>query len=838
MAQNNKLLLIDANSIVHRAYHALPNLMTSKGAHTGAIYGFLTIFLRIVAELSPTHVAAAFDLKAPTFRHRLYAPYKGTRKPMDAELAEQFEPLKELLALMRVPVVSKEGYEADDILGTLSARTDDDTVILTGDRDSFQLVSPTTRIYWTKKGVSDVEVIDLARLAADGFTPQSFIDYKALRGDPSDNIPGVPGVGEKTAKLLLEQYKTLDEVLNHAGEVKGKLGETLSASREIAELSRTLATIDKDVPLEIDEESLRFSGVYSEDVRRRLQELELNSLAGRMTFASADGTPASGAYEKTVVRLSSCKEIADAAEGERFAVVIGESVSFAFSEDKEYSVECAQDLFAEGPTFDEALEAVKKLAEGRTLVCYDFKSLKKKYGFSPEGFFDIMIAAHLTRGSAPIKSVEAVLGAEGMDVGAAEMLRYARTAGESLAAQGLDKLFYEVEQPLALVLAAMEERGICVDEDRLAALKVKYENILSELTDKIYAAAGTTFNIASPKQLGEVLFDKLGLKHGKKTKTGYSVSEDVLTGLAEAHPVVKYVLEWRHYAKLLGTYVTGMQPLVSRGKIHTEFNQCVTATGRLSSMNPNLQNIPVRGEEAKDVKSAFVASEGCVLVSADYSQIELRMLAHLSGDEKLIEAYNNSEDIHALTASRILGIPQSEVTPAQRRDAKAVNFGIIYGMSDYGLSENISVPVYKAKEFIEKYFATYPKVREYMDANVAFAREHGYSVTMLGRRRNLKDITSSNYLTRSAAERMAMNTPLQGSAADVVKLAMLAVEKRLAGMKSKMILQIHDELIVDAAEDEADEIVRILKEEMENAVKLRVPLIAEANTAKNWGDLK
>ena len=838
MAQNNRLLLIDANSIVHRAYHALPNLMTSKGEHTGAIYGFLTIFLRIVAELSPTHVAAAFDLKAPTFRHRLYAPYKGTRKPMDAELAEQFEPLKELLALMRVPVVSKEGYEADDILGTLSAHTDDDTVILTGDRDSFQLVSPTTRIYWTKKGVSDVEVIDLARLAADGFTPQSFIDYKALRGDPSDNIPGVPGVGEKTAKALLEQYKTLDEVLDHASEVKGKLGETLSASREIAELSRTLATIDKDVPLEIDEEALRFSGVYSEDVRSRLRELELNSLAGRMTFASADGTPVARAYEKTVVRLSSCKEIADAAEGDRFAVVIGESVSFAFSEDKEYSVECAQDLFAEGPTFDEALDAVKKLAEGRTLVCYDFKALKKKYGFAPKDFFDVMIAAHLTRGSAPIKSVEAVLGAEGMDVGAAEMLRYARTAGESLAAQGLDRLFYEVEQPLALVLAAMEERGICVDEDRLAALKVKYENILSELTDKIYAAAGTTFNIASPKQLGEVLFDKLGLKHGKKTKTGYSVSEDVLTGLAEAHPVVKYVLEWRHYAKLLGTYVTGMQPLVNRGRIHTEFNQCVTATGRLSSMNPNLQNIPVRGEEAKDVKSAFVASEGCVLVSADYSQIELRMLAHLSGDEKLIEAYNNSEDIHALTASRILGIPQSEVTPAQRRDAKAVNFGIIYGMSDYGLSENISVPVYKAKEFIEKYFATYPKVREYMDANVAFAREHGYSVTMLGRRRNLKDITSSNYLTRSAAERMAMNTPLQGSAADVVKLAMLAVEKRLAGMKSKMILQIHDELIVDAAEDEADEIVRILKEEMENAVKLRVPLIAEANTAKNWGDLK
>lgn len=395
-----------------------------------------------------------------------------------------------------------------------------------------------------------------------------------------------------------------------------------------------------------------------------------------------------------------------------------------------------------------------------------------------------------------------------------------------------------MEQPLTVVLAAMEERGICVDTDRLAALKVKYEEKLAALTSSIYAAAGTTFNIASPKQLGEVLFDKLGLKHGKKTKTGYSVSEDVLTGLASAHPVVEQVLEWRHYAKLLGTYVTGMQPLVNRGKIHTEFNQCITATGRLSSANPNLQNIPVRGEEAKDVKSAFVASEGCVLVSADYSQIELRMLAHLSGDEKLIEAYNNSADIHALTASQILGIPQSEVTPAQRRDAKAVNFGIIYGMSDFGLAENLSIPKYKAKEFIDRYFATYPKVKEFMDANIAFAREHGYSVTMLGRRRSLKEISSSNYNLRTAAERMAMNTPLQGSAADVVKLAMLAVEKRLAGMKSKMILQIHDELIVDAASDEADEVVKILKEEMEGAVRLRVPLVADANKAKSWGELK
>lgn len=837
MPGKNKILLIDANSLVHRAYHALPNLKTSKGAYTGAIYGFLTLFLRIVKDFAPTHVAAAFDLKAPTFRHKLYAPYKGTRKPMDSELAEQFEPLKELLALMKVPVISKEGYEADDVLGTLSARFDDDTVILTGDRDSFQLVSDTTRIYWTKKGVSDIEVIDLARLAEDGFTPQSFIDYKALRGDPSDNIPGVAGVGEKTAKTLLEQYKTLDEVLDHAKEIKGKVGETLVASREIALLSRTLATIDKNVPLNVTENDLRFENVYSEGVQKRLQELELNSVAARMTFADV-GVTSAPSFEKEVVKIRSAEEMTAIGGGEKIAVLIGAGVSFSFGEGKEYVIDCAEDLFAEGMTFDDAVAAVKNLATDRTLICYDYKSLSKKYGFAPKTFFDIMTAAHLTRGSASIKSVEAVLGAEGYDVGAAEMFRYAEEAEKSLYEQGLDKLFYEVEQPLTVVLAAMEERGICVDTERLAALKVKYEEKLADLTSSIYAAAGMTFNIASPKQLGEVLFDKLGLKHGKKTKTGYSVSEDVLAGLAAAHPVVEQVLEWRHYAKLLGTYVTGMQPLVNRGKIHTEFNQCITATGRLSSANPNLQNIPVRGEEAKDVKSAFVASEGCVLVSADYSQIELRMLAHLSGDEKLIEAYNNSADIHALTASQILGIPQSEVTPAQRRDAKAVNFGIIYGMSDFGLAENLSIPKYKAKEFIDRYFATYPKVKEFMDANVAFAREHGYSVTMLGRRRSLKEITSSNYNLRTAAERMAMNTPLQGSAADVVKLAMLAVEKRLAGMKSKMILQIHDELIVDAASDEADEVVKILKEEMEGAVRLRVPLVADANKAKSWGELK
>ena len=627
-------------------------------------------------------------------------------------------------------------------------------------------------------------------------------------------------------------------MLDHANDEKGKLAEALANGREIALLSRILVTIEKDVPLDVREEDLRFAGVYPDAVLKKLRELELNSLIPRMTFESADGAVPSRRAEKTVVTLKTAEETEALRGGDRIAVLVSDTVRFSFDGETEYVIECAEDLFSDGMSFDDAVDAVKKLAEGRMLVCCDFKAMKKKFGFAPAGFFDVMIAAHLTRGSAPIKSVEAVLGAEGYDIGAAELIRYADEASASLKEQGLEKLFSEIEQPLVPVLAAMEERGIAVDAERLAALKVKYEAKLASLTEAIYAASGATFNIASPKQLGEVLFDRLGLKHGKKTKTGWSVSEDVLSGLKGEHPVVGLVLEWRHYAKLLGTYVTGMQPLINRGRIHTEFNQCITATGRLSSVNPNLQNIPVRGEEAKDVKSAFVASEGRVLVSADYSQIELRMLAHLSGDEKLIEAYNNAEDIHALTASKILGIPQSEVTPEERRDAKAVNFGIIYGMSDFGLSENLSIPVYRAKEFIAKYFATYPKVKEYMDSNVAFAREHGYAVTMFGRRRSLGDITSSNYIARSAAERMAMNTPLQGSAAEIVKLAMLAVEKRLQGMKSEMILQIHDELIVDAAEEEADEVVAILKEEMENVVKLRVPLIAEANKAKDWSELK
>ena len=835
----NKILLLDSNSLMHRAYHALPNLKSSKGLYTGAIYGFLSILLKIIKEQNPTHIAAAFDLHGPTFRHEMYKEYKATRKPMDEELRQQVEPLKDLITAMGIKIVSKQGYEGDDILGTLSKRFDDECIIVTGDRDSFQLVSPTTKIFWTKKGVSDIEVYDVERLLEDGFTVEQFIDYKALRGDTSDNVPGIPSVGEKTAKQLLDKYGSLENILANAEQIPGKLGQNVANNKELALLSKELVTINCDVPVECTLDEIAFTPIYSGEVKQKLAELEISSLANRMVFDGAEQTmPEKKNIEKTTVVLKTESEIENAAKGDKIAILIGKDIAFAVDDKTEYTISCVEDLFSEGIGFDDALSALKKAAAGKELVCYDYKFMSKTYGFEQDKFFDVMIAAHLARGSAPIKSIEQVLGADGYETGAAELFAESENLREQLTKQGLNHLFFDVEQPLCVVLRNMEERGVCVSADVLKVLENKYGQLIESLTKEIYALAGETFNIASPKQLGDVLFDKLGLPHGKKTKTGYSVSEDVLSNLASKHPIVNAVLEYRHYAKLQSTYVVGLQPLVNRGKIHTEFNQCITQTGRLSSTNPNLQNIPARSEEAKDIKSAFVPSENCVLVSADYSQIELRLLAHMSGDEQLIEAFNKDEDIHAITASQILGIPVSEVTPSQRRDAKAVNFGIIYGISGFGLAENLSIPQYMAKEFIANYFTMHPKVRAFMDKNVEDARERGYSLTMLGRRRNLSDLKASNYMVRSAAERMAMNTPLQGSAADIIKIAMINVEKRLENMKSKMILQIHDELIIDAAKDEEEEVKKILSYEMEHAAELSVPLVAEATSATNWGELK
>ena len=830
----NKIILIDGNSLLHRAYHAMPGLKTSKGFFTGAIMGFLRLITKLAKEQKPTHMAVAFDLKAPTFRHKMFTEYKGTRKPMDPELAMQIEPLKELLNLMEIKVVSMEGYEADDILGTLSKRFDDTTYVVTGDRDSFQLVSPSTTILWTKKGVTDIEFITPEWLLNDGFTVDTFIDYKALRGDPSDNIPGVKGVGEKTARDLLTTYGNLDGVFAHKDEIKGKLGDTIRESEDIARLSRVLATIECNAPINCNLDDMVFKGVYSMDVKRKLAEYELQSVTASMKFDEAETGEVN--FEKTVVQLDTIDGILQALVGDKVALLVREQISFSTDGKTEYVINCGDDLFAE-LTFDIAIDTVKSAISGKTLICYDYKSMSKEYGIEADKFFDTMIATHLVRDSAPIKSIEACLGADGYEIGSAEIFDQSKKLEKALEEKGLSKLFYEVEQPLAVVLKKMEERGFAVDSDELQKLNEKYTNLVDDLVKKIHEAVGFEFNVASPKQLGEVLFERLGLKHGKKTKTGYSVGEEVLSGLRNDHPVIDLILEYRHYSKLLSTYVVGLQPLVNRGRIHTEFNQCITATGRLSSANPNLQNIPVRSEESKDIKKAFIPSKGCKLVSADYSQIELRMLAHFSQDEILLGAYNNGIDVHSTTASQIFGVDVSEVTDQMRRDAKAVNFGIIYGMSDFGLAEQLGISNYRAKEFIERYFEKYPTVKAYLETNVNEATERGYSTTILGRRRNLSDLSASNYLVRSAAQRMAKNTPLPGSAADIIKVAMLGVEKRLEGMKSKMILQVHDELIIDADESEIDEVKSILQQEMENAMKLNVPLVAEAVVGDNWAEI-
>ena len=830
----NKIILIDGNSLLHRAYHALPGLKTSKGFFTGAIMGFLRLVTKLVKEQKPTHMAVAFDLKAPTFRHKMFTEYKGTRKPMDPELAMQIEPLKEILNLMEIRVISMEGYEADDILGTLSKRFDDTTFVVTGDRDSFQLVSDSTTILWTKKGVTDLEFITPQWLLEDGFTVDTFIDYKALRGDPSDNIPGVKGVGEKTARDLLTTYGNLDGVFAHADEIKGKLGETIRESEEIARLSRVLATIECNAPIPCTLEDMVFKGVYSMDVKRKLAEYELQSVTASMKFDEAETGEVN--FEKKVVQIDTVDGIRDALKGEKVALLIREQISFSTDGKTEYVINCGDDLFAE-LTFDIAIDTVKSAILDKTLICYDYKTLAKEHGISVDKFFDTMIAAHLVRDSAPIKSIEACLGADGYEIGSAELFDHSKKLEKALAEKGLEKLFYEVEQPLAVVLKNMEERGFAVDSNELQRLNEKYTSLVDDLVSRIHQMVGFEFNVASPKQLGEVLFERLGLKHGKKTKTGYSVGEEVLSGLRNEHPVIDLILEYRHYSKLLSTYVVGLQPLVNRGRIHTEFNQCITATGRLSSANPNLQNIPVRSEESKDIKKAFIPSKGCRLVSADYSQIELRMLAHFSNDEILVGAYNNGIDVHATTASQIFGVAVDEVTDQMRRDAKAVNFGIIYGMSDFGLAEQLGISNYRAKEFIERYFEKYPTVKAYLEKNVTDATEKGYSTTLLGRRRNLSDLTASNYLVRSAAQRMAKNTPLQGSAADIIKVAMLGVEKRLENMKSKMILQVHDELIIDADESEVEEVKAILQEEMEKVMTLNVPLVAEAVVGDNWAEL-
>lgn len=829
-----KLVLLDSNSLIHRAFYALPPLSDSKGRYTNAIYGFMSMLVRIIKELKPTHMVAAFDLKGPTFRHKMYDKYKATRKPMADELASQIPLLKDLIREMGIAIVELEGYEADDIIGTLAKKTHFDTVVVSGDRDNLQLVSKNTRVWFTKKGISNVEELDLISLGAKNLTPDMIIEVKSLMGDSSDNIPGVPGVGEKTALALLSKYETLDGVYTHIEEIKGKLKERLIENKELAYLSKELATIDTNVPFDYDIRKYEFRYPFKSGVKKMLEELEIRRLISRFEY---DEDIEKHITKAEIIEISTINEIKILNENILGSGVMAidygvDKIHIAYDKNKEYIIIPSDDLLGE-LRFDEIKSALSESLKSNNVkkIAFDYKNLKYKLDIN--GLYqDLMLKSYVVGMGFGFDSVERMLEAYGMcgDCLAVELFKINELLEQKLIETKTNDLYYNIELPLVDVLYDMEKIGFRVDREILEELSSNLCERLDLLTSQIYSYSDREFNINSTRQLGEVLFDQLKLPSLKKNKTGYSLSYDVLHKMRSMHPIIDLIIEYRHIAKLISTYIEGIRNQVgSDGRVHTIFKQAATTTGRLSSTEPNLQNIPIRDEIGKKIRKMFVASVGNTLTSADYSQIELRLLAHFSSDEKLVQSYLNDEDVHSRTAAEIFEVDIKDVTPDMRRKAKAVNFGIIYGISSFGLSENINITVNSAKIYIDKYFQTYPKVKEFMDNSIALAKESGKIRTITGRLRAIPELKSSNYNIRSFGERAAMNMPLQGSSADIIKIAMINVYNRLRdeGLKSRLILQIHDELVIDTYPNEKERIMEILTEEMEGAVALRVPIMVD-----------
>ena len=843
-----KLLLLDSNSLINRAFYALPMLTDKLGRHTGAIFAFTSMLSKLIKSESPTHIVAAFDVHAPTFRHLKYDGYKAKRRPMPEELRAQVPAMKELLLSMGISVVEAPGFEADDIIGTLAKHSPMPAVIVSGDRDVLQLVSDNVTVLHTRKGVADVIRYTPQALAEEELTPAGIIELKSLMGDASDNIPGVPGVGEKTAMELYKKYGTIEQLYRHIEEVTGKLKEKLINGRESAEFSHWLATINTEVPLDYgDYSGYSFDAVLPYAAKKLMIGYDFKGLTDRFTYKEETPemveTDVENVEIRTVDALSAA--LSEVTQRKEFSLVISDdSVEFAFDRTKNYIVRYSYDLLGESLSYDEVIDAVKPILLDSTVKKYTF-DLKKLYTmlslsvsetFSAE---DVMLMAYIADGGKSFDEVSQLLLAHQYPATslAAELLSLKTTLTNQMIQSNSLKIYEDIELPLVRVLYDMEKCGFRVDNSTLSKLSDKYSAELRAITDRIYAEVGHEFNINSPKQLSEILFDELGLPTGKKRST----SADVLAELEDAHPVVPLILRYRQLSKLLSTYLIAMRTMIdARGYIHTVFNQASTSTGRLSSSEPNLQNIPVRDEEGREIRGAFIPSDGNLLISADYSQIELRLLAHYSEDKGLIDAFNAGIDIHASTAARVFGVPQDDVTSKMRRDAKAVNFGIIYGISDFGLSKNIGCTVKEAHEFIVKYLETYPKIQEYMKKSVDYAKEHGYIVTAMGRVRAIPEIKSSNFAVRSFGERVAMNMPLQGTAADIIKLAMIRVYSRLEEerLRSKIILQVHDELIVDASMAEVEAVKRILQEEMENVVPLKVKLTVNIESGKTWKEAK
>lgn len=857
----NKLAIIDGSSLLYRAFYALPPTMTSPdGVPTNAVYGFLRMLLSLYRELDPAYVAVTFDKDRQTFRTEMYDGYKATRKPAPAELVPQFDLILEVMHVMGVAVYSLSGYEGDDVLGTLSARYEKElpVAIVTGDRDALQLASDRTTVYLTQKGISSMsEMTPKAVEEKYGITPSQVIDMKALMGDTADNIPGVPGIGEKTALKLLTQYKTLDNLYAHVDEIKGAQGKKLAAGKDMAYLSYKLAAIKRDVPMETTLEEMA-QPVHISEMKELFSRLGINLLSqfGELPRFTALAEAKKEEVAKAGEKAEDWKD-GLSFEGKETAISFDLEGTAPFFKAKGVVIaENGHAYLLKAEQFGKAAEALRK---AKVVITENSKPIMET-DFPWEGipFFDTTIAAYLldpTRTTYPLSYLAGLF--KKPEIYADEMKDFAskgaavslfllsiyEDARDMLKKNGVEKLYDEVEQPLVKVLAAMEKAGIATDTKRWEEVHADMKSREEALISKIYEQAGEEFNINSPKQLGHILFEKMGLPAGKKTKTGYSTAADVLEELAEQYPFVKNILEYRSLSKLISTYLEALPLLIRKetGRIHTTFNQTVTATGRLSSSDPNLQNIPVRTEEGKKIRSLFVPGEGYdSFISSDYSQVELRVLAHMSEDEGLIRAFLNKEDIHRRTAAEVMGIPFEDVTPEQRSHAKAVNFGIIYGISDFGLARQLGITRTAAADYIKAYFERYPSIHAFMNRMIEDARKTGRAVTLYGRYRELADINSKNFQRRSFAERTAMNTPIQGTAADIMKMAMIAVyDKMKAGnFKSRVLLQVHDELVAEVTADEKEAVAKLLKETMESVVSLRVPLVADVNEGKNWAETK
>lgn len=881
---SEKILLVDGHSIINRAFYGVTDLTNSEGLHTNAIYGFLNTLFKVLEEEKPDYLTVAFDVKAPTFRHQMYDAYKGTRKPMPAELHEQVPVLKDVLHAMGIATMEKAGLEADDLLGTVAKRSEAlgmEVTVLSGDRDLLQLATEHIRIRLpkTKGGVTETEnyntqdVIDRYQV-----TPLQIIELKALMGDSADNIPGVPGIGEKTATNLIVQYGNIENAYAHVEEIKpNRAKNALQEHYDMAVMSKALATINIDCDYDYDWDMAKLGNIYTQEAYALIKRLEFKNMLSRFQVDA----PANDKIEKTFRMIEDFGEadqvLNKAAAALRLAFAIHRegdemlSLSLTLSEKETYVIPVAGfvtvdwllgrlgEIFAKVPE----IATLKLKEELKCLAAHGVNVDKEQQG----AFLDAEIAAYLLNplkdsyayeelareyAGLTIPSYAELFGKDKLTKVLEEKTGAFRIYGgyssyvlyqsmpvllAHLQETGMEDLYRTMEMPLVWTLFGMEQEGVRVDAQALKSYGDELAVRIGELETWIYKEAGETFNINSPKQLGVILFDKMGLKGGKKTKTGYSTSAEVLEKLAPECPFVADILEYRQLTKLKSTYADGLTAYIGPDeRIHTTFQQTITATGRLSSVEPNLQNIPIRMELGRQIRKVFIPKDGCVLVDADYSQIELRVLAHMSGDENLIHAYREAQDIHRLTASQVFHIPFDEVTDLQRRNAKAVNFGIVYGISSFGLSQDLSISRKEAQEYIQKYFETYPKIKEFLDSCVTEAKEKGYARTMFGRRRPMPELKSSNFMQRSFGERVAMNAPIQGTAADIIKIAMIRVDQRLKaeGLKSRLLLQVHDELLLEASTEELDAVEQILSEEMEGAAELSVPLEIDMKQGENW----